>query len=116
MDVRRIKIQKVDRRMTGYLHFKYRLEFPWSAFNGKNDIDPYRNRAKAFYEFCKHLTAVFGYGPSVDDAGTYGMAFDEVPQWAFRLNSNTHTYAVYVADEAGREELEKIISFNILKH
>ena len=112
----KLKIQKMDRRMSGHAQFKYRLEFPWSAFNqGRFGDEPYHERTKAFYEFCQHLTDTYGYGPSVDDANSYVRAFDW-PRWAFRLVSSTHTYAIYVADEEGRQELEKVISFNILKH
>ena len=112
---RLLKIQKMDRRMSGHQHFKYRMEFPWIAFNKFNG-EPYHERAAVFYEFCRRLTDVYGYGPSVDDANTYIRAFDEFPKWAFRLITNSHTYAIYVADEEGRQELEKVISFNILKH
>ena len=112
----KLKIQKTDRRMTGHAHFKFRLEFPWSAFNQFGTSEPYHLRSKIFYEFCRHLTNVYGYGPIVDDINSYIRSFDEFPKWAFRPVTNTHTYAVYVADDAGREELEKIISFNILKN
>ena len=111
-----LKIQKLDRRMTGHRHFKYRVEFPWAAFNQTNSIDPYRDRIKTFYEFCKHLTETFGYGPSVEDIGQYCMAFGETPRWAFRPSTSTHIYAIYVADEESRQEIEKVISFNILKN
>lgn len=112
-----LKIQKMDRRMSGHQHFKFRMEFPWVAFNkGRFGNEPYHERSAVFYEFCRRFTDVYGYGPSVDDANSYIRAFGEFPKWAFRLLSNNHTYAIYVADEDGRQELEKIISFNILKN
>ena len=110
-----LKIQKTDRRMSGHAYFKHRLEFPWAAFNRGNTSEPYYERTRTFYEFCRHLNDVFGFGPSVDDASSYFRSFG-APRWAFRLNTSTHVCAVYVADEEGRQELEKIISFNILKH
>ena len=110
-----LKIQKMDRRMSGHAYFKYRLELPWAAFSRSGTDEPYHKRTTTFCEFCQHLTNVYGYGPSVDDASSYFRAFG-APQWAFRLNDSTHTYAIYVADDDGRQELEKIISFNILKH
>lgn len=111
----RLKIQKMDRRMSGHAYFKYRIEFPWAAFNFLGASESYYERIKTFYDFCKHLTDIYGYGPSVDDASSYFRAFG-APKWAFRLNEPTHICAVYVADEDGRQELEKIIAFNILKH
>jgi hypothetical protein len=112
----KLKIQKMDRRMSGHAYFKYRLEFPWSAFNqGTFGDEPYHERTKTFYEFCRHLTDAYGHGPSVDDASYYVRSFG-FPTWAFRLVSSTHTYAIYVADDESRQELEKILSFNILKH
>ena len=101
--------------MSGHAHFKYRMEFPWIVFNQLNR-EPYHERAAVFYEFCRRLTDVYGYGPSVDDVNTYIKAFGEFPVWAFRLNNSNHTYAVYVANEIGKDELEKIISFEILKN
>jgi len=113
----RVKIQKMDRRMSGHSHFKYRLEFPWAAFNASTKhLVPYFDRTKTFYEFCQHLTEVYGYGPSVDDVGMYATIFDVTPKWGFRLGDSTHLYTVYVADDEGRQELEKVLSFNILKH
>lgn len=111
----KLKIQKMDRRMSGHAYFKYRMEFPWAAFNQSGNSESYYERIKTFYDFCKHLTDVYGYGPCVDDANSYYRAFG-APKWAFRLSDSNHICAVYVADEEGRQELEKIISFNILKN
>lgn len=116
VDAQRLKIQKTDRRMTGHTQFKYRLEFPWAAFSAgfASTSEPYHERTKLFYDFCRHLTEVFGYGPSVDDATSYTRSF-EWPKWGFRLVDHTHTYAIYMADETIRSEVEKLLAFKILK-
>lgn len=116
MDLNRLKIQKLDRRMSGHQNFKYRLELPVYAFNDATGPgSAWLRRTVAFNDFCRHLTSVYGFGPCVDDAHVYANHYNEVPQWAYRLVDHRHVGTIYVANEAGREELEKILAFIILK-
>lgn len=111
-----LKIQKLDRRMTGHQYFKYRLEFPYHAFSaiGGFQAEAFRMRAQTFYDFFKHLTEVYGVGPEVDDTAIFSLAYKTDPQWGFRLVTNNHTYAVYVTEEA-RIEVEKLLVFKQLQ-
>lgn len=113
----KLKIQKVDRRMSGHQNFKYRLELPYCAFQGigHNPSTAYSDRAKTFLTMCRHFTELYGYGPSVDDAYVYANYFGLPPRWGFRLLSHSHTYAIYLSDEESKSELEKILVFGLLQ-
>lgn len=106
-----LKIQKLDRRMTGHQFYQYRIEFPYHVFTHINGHEnAFRLRGKTFYDFFKHLTEVFGVGPEVEDTAVFSVAYETDPHWAFRMIDNHHTYALYM-DEEARIEVEKLLVF-----
>jgi len=111
-DTTPLTIQKLDRRMSGHTKFKYRLEFPWGVF--RDTLNPWLSRAKAYHDFCRHMTGIFGFGPHVDDAEGYANCYNEDPKWGFRLNDHAHMYTIYMADEEAKSEVEKLLMFGIL--
>lgn len=111
----KLKIQKLDRRMSGYGLFKYRLELPYHAFTVRfNNPDAYNNRAAKFFEYSKILTELYGYGPSVDDANIYAHTYGKGPSWGFRQLDNNHTYTLYFKDDEVKHHIEKLLMFDIL--
>lgn len=112
----KLKIQKLDRRMSGHQHFMYRLELPYHAFSklGIAPNDAYINRTKTFFEYSTVLTDIYGYGPSVDDANAYAAVYGQSPAWGFRPLDNYHTYTLYFKDDEVKHHIEKLLMFNIL--
>lgn len=111
----KLKIQKLDGRMSGYGVFKYRLELPYHAFHKAGVGNAHIKRAAKFFEYSKILTDVYGYGPAVDDAGMYTTVYGSNPKWGFRLYDNQHTYTLYFADEEAKDHIEKLLVFSMLQ-
>ena len=107
-----LKIQKLDRRMTGHRWYKYRVEFPISAFRDSipSDISVYQLRTQTFTELMYHLTRNIGFGPYVDYSG-----FSHDPKWAFRIADHNHLDTVYLTEEA-KLEYERFMTFIKIKY
>ena len=107
----KLKVQKLDGRMSGYGYFKYRLELPYHAFRDVGVSNAHHERAAKFFEYSKILTDIYGYGPHVDDADMYAAVYSVDPAWAFRLYDYQHTYTLYFKDENVKDHIEKLLVF-----
>lgn len=108
-----LEIQKLDKRMSGYGRFKYRVEFPvnkFCAFGEERTRQVYKKKIKYFNDCCEHLTKTLGFGPYVD----YSYS-NEAAKWGFRLAGSSHVDTIYLADEQARDELQKILNWFTLK-
>lgn len=107
-----LKLQKLDRRMTGHQWYKYRVEFPLSAVRDIKikDMTAYGIRTQIFSEIMQHLCSNLGFGPYVDY--TY---YAKDPKWAFRIADHNHVDTVYLTEEA-KTEYDKILTFLKLKY
>jgi len=115
-----LQIQKIDRRMSGYKDFKYRVVFDFGAFRtektkGLANHEIVRIVNTSFLNITEYLTEQFGYGPELELVHLIKDRGDLVPTWAIRhAKSGLHNYSphtIYLRDEESRHEFEKILTF-----
>ena len=107
-----LKVQKLDRRMTGHRYFKYRVEFPVCAVRGVqiNDMTVYGVKILLFTEIMQHLCSSLGFGPYVDYT-----QYAKDAKWAFRIADHNHIDTIYLTEEA-LEEYNKFMTFARIKY
>lgn len=107
----KLVFQPLDRRMTGYHLFKWRIEFT----RGVIDSNLRSDATILFLEAAEHMTRELGFGPPLDEAHRFIMVGGREPEWAMRYAGNAiYSNALYFKAETAREAMEKFIVFKQL--
>ena len=119
-----LKFQRLDRRMSGYRYFKYRVEFPYHSANYTNEeftstFEAGKVRIRVWIEALEYLNKLYGYGPEVDKVYYYQEFREKIPAYAVRypvrgMNSS-HIETIYFRGDEERNEFEKFLLMLELK-
>ena len=112
-----LKVKKLDKRMSGYNFFKYRVTF--NGYRNLLKIDAIKQANRDFLAATRYMNEKCGYGPELRLVHIVKEQEGQTPLWATRhayqaLNSSAPD-TIYLRDDEARDIFEAFLTFNKLK-